>query len=90
MLQLGPEALSVSSPENNLQKRIKLRLFENYIIPAFPNRPANGNDTNPNKGLIVFMLIIKPRTKHKANGSRLGQISSIENNSPNHFCGRAI
>jgi hypothetical protein len=36
------------------------------------------------------MLIIKPRTKHMANRSRLDQISSIENNPPNHFGGRAI
>jgi hypothetical protein len=36
------------------------------------------------------MLITKPRTKHMANRYRLGQISSIENKPPNHFCGRAI
>jgi hypothetical protein len=47
-----------------MQNRIKLRLFENYIIPAFPNSSANGSDTNPNQGLIVFTLIIKPRTEH--------------------------
>jgi hypothetical protein len=69
---------------------MKLRLLKNYIIPAFPNSPANGSDTNPDQELIIFMLIIKPCTKHMANRSRLGQISSIENNPPNHFCGRAI
>jgi hypothetical protein len=90
MLQLDPEALPVCSPQNNLQKRIKLHLFKNYIIPAFPNSPANGSDTNLDQGLIVFILIIKPHTKYMANRSRLGQISSIENNPPNHFCGRAI
>jgi hypothetical protein len=90
MLQLGPETKPASSPENNLQNRIKLRLFENYIIPAFPNCPANGSDTKPYQGLTVLMLIIKPRTKRMANRSRLGQISSIVNNPPNHFCGRAI
>jgi hypothetical protein len=73
-----------------MQKRIKLHLFKNNIIPAFPNSPANGSGTNLDQRLIEFMLIIKPRTKHMANRSRLGQISSIENNHPNHFCGRAI
>jgi hypothetical protein len=69
---------------------MKLHFLKNYIIPAFPNGPANGSNTNPNQGLIVFKLIIKPHTNHMANRSRLGQISSIENNPPNHFCGRAI
>jgi hypothetical protein len=69
---------------------MKLRLFENYIIPAYPNSPANGSDTNPNQGLTVFMLIIKPRTKHMVNRSRLSRNSNIENNPPNHFSGRAI
>jgi hypothetical protein len=49
---------------------MKLRLFENYIILEFPNSPANGSDTNLNKGLTVFMLIIKPRTKHMHNRSK--------------------
>jgi hypothetical protein len=46
MLQLGPEAYPVSSPENNLQNRIELRFFENYIIPTFSNGLTNGSDTN--------------------------------------------
>jgi hypothetical protein len=37
-----------------MQNRIKLRLFENYIIPAFPNSSANGSDANPNQGLTVL------------------------------------
>jgi hypothetical protein len=68
-----------------MQNQIKLHLFEKHIIPAFPNSPANGSDTNPNQMLKVIMLIIKPHTKHMANRSRLGQISNIENKPPNHF-----
>jgi hypothetical protein len=69
-----------------MQNQIKLHLFEYYIILAFPNSPVNDSDTNPNQLLKVFMLIIKPITKYMANRSKLAQISSIENKSPNHLC----
>jgi hypothetical protein len=70
--------------------RVSFHFVENYIVPATPDSPAQRSYAHPDQTFQVLRLIIKPSTKQMANRSRLVQICSEEDDSPNRFSKGAV
>jgi hypothetical protein len=70
--------------------RVSFHFLRNYIVPASPDSPAQRSCAHPDQTFHSFRLIIKPSTKQMTNRSRLVQISSEKDDSPNRFSKGAV
>jgi hypothetical protein len=78
----GPSPDAKRPPKNHLQNRLVLLLLKDQIIPADPQGPENGRQTDQHNVPLLTQKTSKPRTKKMFHSLRFFNPKSKTHTSP--------